>query len=122
MLFVFKSIERSLFQTPFVEIYCRHYNVRTEIMIKTILQQIITQCAGTQDTIKKLASCDPCGRKSGLKMVAFLLRLSICWVYIQLHKTACHLHLNHLSANGKRRYIILSSLQQCIAGCTVANL
>ena len=24
--------------------------------------------------IKKLASCDPCGRKSGLKTVAFLLR------------------------------------------------
>ena len=48
-----------------------------EIMSKTILQQIITQCAGTQDIIKKLASCDPCGRKSGLKKVAFLLRLSI---------------------------------------------
>ena len=49
-----------------------------EIVIKTILRQIITQCAGTQDIIKKLASCDPCGRKSGLKTVAFLLRLSIC--------------------------------------------
>ena len=48
-----------------------------EIVIKTILRQIITQCAGTQDIIKKLASCDPCGRKSGLKTVAFLLRLSI---------------------------------------------
>ena len=48
-----------------------------EIVIKTILQQIITQCAGTQDIIKKLASCDSCGRKSGLKTDAFLLRLSI---------------------------------------------
>ena len=48
-----------------------------EIMIKTILWQIITQCAGTQDVIKKLLTYDPCGRKSGLKMVAFLLRLSI---------------------------------------------
>ena len=48
-----------------------------EIVIKTILRQIITQCAGTQDIIKKLASCDPCGRKSGMKTVAFLLRLSI---------------------------------------------
>ena len=48
-----------------------------EIVIKTILQQIVTQCAGTQDIIKKLASCDPCGRKSGLKTIVFLLRLSI---------------------------------------------
>ena len=48
-----------------------------KIVIKTILRQIITQCARTQDIIKKLASCDPCGRKSGLKKVAFLLRLSI---------------------------------------------
>ena len=48
-----------------------------EIVIKTFLRQIITQCAGTQDAIKKVASCDPCGRKSGLKTVAFLLRLSI---------------------------------------------
>ena len=48
-----------------------------EIVSKTILRQIITQYAGTQDIIKKLASCDPCGRKSGLKTVAFLLRLSI---------------------------------------------
>ena len=48
-----------------------------KIVIKTILQQIITQCARKQDIIKKLASCDPCGRKSGLKTVAFLLRLSI---------------------------------------------
>ena len=46
-------------------------------MSKTILRQIITQCAGTQDIIKKLASSDPCGRNSGLKTVAFLLRLSI---------------------------------------------
>ena len=49
-----------------------------EIVIKTILWQIITHYAGTQDIIKKLASCDPCGRKSGLKTVAELLRLSIC--------------------------------------------
>ena len=48
-----------------------------EIVSKTILRQIITQCAGTRDIIKKLASCDPCGIKSGLKTVAFLLRLSI---------------------------------------------
>ena len=48
-----------------------------EIVSKTILRQIITQCAGTQDIIKKLASCDPCGRESGLKTVAVLLRLSI---------------------------------------------
>ena len=48
-----------------------------EIMIKTILWQIITLCAGTQDIIKKLLSCDPCVRKSGLKTVGFLLRLSI---------------------------------------------
>ena len=48
-----------------------------EIVIKTILPQIITQCAGTQDIIKKLALFGPCGRKSGLKTIAFLLRLSI---------------------------------------------
>ena len=48
-----------------------------EIVIKTILRQIFTQCAGTQDIIKKLASCGPCRRKSGFKTVAFLLRLSI---------------------------------------------
>ena len=48
-----------------------------EIVSKTILMQIITQYTGRQDIIKKLASCDPCGRKSGLKTVAFLLRLSI---------------------------------------------
>ena len=46
-------------------------------MIKTILREIITQCSGKQDIIKKLASCDPYSRKSGLKTVAFLLRLSI---------------------------------------------
>ena len=55
-----------------------------EIVIRAILQQIITQCAGTQDIIEKLAACDPCGRKNGLKTVAFLLRLSIyhglCWL------------------------------------------
>ena len=48
-----------------------------EIVNKTILRQIITQCAGTQNIIKNLASCDPCGGKSGLKTVAFLFRLSI---------------------------------------------
>ena len=48
-----------------------------EIVSKTILLQIITQCTGTQDIIKKLASCGPSGRKSGFKSVAFLLRLSI---------------------------------------------
>ena len=48
-----------------------------EIMIKTVFQQIITQCTGTQDIIKKLASCDPFGGKRGLKTVAFLLHLSI---------------------------------------------
>ena len=46
-------------------------------MIKTILQQIITHCAGTQDVIKKLTSSGPCGRKSGFKTVAFLLCLSV---------------------------------------------
>ena len=51
-----------------------------EIVIKTILRQSITQCTGTQDIIKKLVSCDPCERKSGLKTVAFLLRLSIYFV------------------------------------------
>ena len=55
-----------------------------EIVIKTVLPQIITQCAGTQDIIKKFASCDPCGRKRGLKTVAFLLRLSI---YLTTKKT-----------------------------------
>ena len=48
-----------------------------EVVIKTILWQIITHYSGTQDIIKKLASCDPCGRKIGLKTVAELLRLSI---------------------------------------------
>ena len=48
-----------------------------ESVIKIILWQIITQCARTQDIIKKLASCDPCRIKSGLETVAFLLRLSI---------------------------------------------
>ena len=46
-------------------------------MIKTILRKIIIHCAGTQDIIKKLFSCGTCGRKSGMKTVAFLLRLSI---------------------------------------------
>ena len=54
-----------------------------EIVIRAILRQIITQCAGTQDIIEKLASCDPCARKNGLKTVAFLLRLSICVVSLQ---------------------------------------
>ena len=50
-----------------------------EIVIKTILRQIINQIAGTQNNlIKKLASCDPCVRKSGLKTGVFILRLSIC--------------------------------------------
>ena len=62
-------------------------------MIKTILWQIIAQCAGTQDIIKILLLYDPYGRKSGLKTVAFLLRLSIycptcalgfCWCYMLL--------------------------------------
>ena len=51
-------------------------------MSKTILRQIITQCAGIQDIIKKLASRDPCGRKSELNTVAFLLRLSICGLHV----------------------------------------
>ena len=46
-------------------------------MIKTILRQIITHCAGTQDIIKKLFSGGLCRSKSGFKTVAFLLRLSI---------------------------------------------
>ena len=59
-----------------------------EIVIKTILWQIITHYAGTQDIIKTLASCDPCGRKSGLKTVAELLRLSIysLKVMAEMHK------------------------------------
>ena len=48
-----------------------------ENVIKTVLRQIITQWIGIHDIIKKLASCDPCGRKRGPKTVAFLLRLSI---------------------------------------------
>ena len=36
-----------------------------------------THCAGTQDKMKKLSSCGPCGRKSKFKSVAFLLCLSI---------------------------------------------
>ena len=48
-----------------------------EIVIKTMLLQIVNQCRGTQDIIKKLTLCEVCGRKSGLKTVAFLLRLSI---------------------------------------------
>ena len=63
-------------------------------MSKTILRQIITQCAGTQDIIKKLASCDPCGIKSGLKTVAFLLRLSIYWFFFN----ALHLFSSQMEA------------------------
>ena len=63
--------------TPLVEIHWRHYNVRMEIVIKTILWQIITHCAGTQDMINKLPSCCPCERKGGLETVAFLLFLCI---------------------------------------------
>ena len=48
-----------------------------DIASKTSLLQIIIQCAGTQDIIKKLGSCGPCGRKNVFKLVAFLLRLSI---------------------------------------------
>ena len=33
---------------------------------------------GVGSDLKKLASCDPCGGKIGLKTVAFILRLSIC--------------------------------------------
>ena len=57
-------------------------------MIETILRQITTQCTGTHDIIKKLASCDPCGRKSGLKTVAFLLRLSIFTGFVIGHKVS----------------------------------
>ena len=56
-----------------------------ETVIKTILRQIITHCAGTQDIFKKFFSCCPCGRKSGMKTVAFLLRLSICSCHIDIH-------------------------------------
>ena len=34
-----------------------------KIVIKTVLQQIIAHCAGTQDMIKKLSSCSPFGLK-----------------------------------------------------------
>ena len=54
-----------------------------EIVIKTILWQIITQFEGTQDIIEKLASCE---EKSGLKTVAFLLRLSILHIDVQYKK------------------------------------
>ena len=54
-----------------------------EIMIKTILWHLITQCTGTQGIIKKLLSYDLCGRKNGLKTVAFLLRLSIL-IYLSM--------------------------------------
>ena len=65
-----------------------------KIVNKTILRQIITQCAGTQNIIENLASCDPCGRKSGLKTVTFLLRLSIYTNTIygpayEMHRQAC---------------------------------
>ena len=55
-----------------------------ENVIKTVLRQIITQWIGTHDIIKKLASCDPCGRKRGSKTVAFLLRLSLCKLFSRL--------------------------------------
>ena len=48
-----------------------------KIVIKTILLQIITHCAGTKDIIKELSSYGPFGRKSVFKSVEFLLRLSI---------------------------------------------
>ena len=68
-----------------------------EIVNKTFLRQIITQCAGTQNIIKNLASCDPCGRKSGLKTVAFLLRLSICCLpFQQSVKTSLKIEVTHL--------------------------
>ena len=54
-----------------------------EIMIKIILWQIITQCTETQDKIKKILSYDLCGRKKGLKTVAFLLRLIIL-IYLSM--------------------------------------
>ena len=41
-----------------------------DIMIKTILRQIITHCRGTGDIIKKLSSCG-LEEKGGFKMVAF---------------------------------------------------
>ena len=64
-----------------------------EIVIKTILRQIITKCAETQDIIKKSASCDPCGRKSGLKTVAFLLRLSIQFKLFHSHNKSIHVFI-----------------------------
>ena len=48
-----------------------------ENLNQTILRQITTHFAGTQDIIKIESLCGPCGFKSGVKMVAFLLRLSI---------------------------------------------
>ena len=42
-----------------------------EIVIKTILRQIITQCTGTQDIIKQLASCDPIEENVDLKRLRF---------------------------------------------------
>ena len=37
------------FLTPIIEMHGRHNNVRMKIVIKTILQQIVAHCAGTQD-------------------------------------------------------------------------
>ena len=73
-----------------------------EIMINTILWQIITQCTGTQGVIKKLASRDPCGRKRGLKTVAFLLRLSI-YNYV---------HTDFLRPSGGASIFVKSSFPQ----------
>ena len=47
-------------------------------MIKTILSQIIADCAITQDKIKKFSSCGRIGRNSEFNsVVAFLMCLSI---------------------------------------------
>ena len=40
-------------------------------MIKTILRQIITYCAGAQDIIKKLSLCGPVEENVDLKWLHF---------------------------------------------------
>ena len=85
-----------------------------EIVSKTILLQIITQCTGTQDIIKKLASCGPGGRKSGFKSVAFLLRLSI---YVLL----LHVYLGIAILNGTLRVELYYSNYSSIRTSIVAT-
>ena len=78
---------------PIVEIHRRHYNFRIESVTNTILRRFITHCTGTQDIIKNLSSCGPCGRKSGFSTAAFLLRLSMVLIFIYSVKFILNLHV-----------------------------